>query len=137
MFIMGTGSVRGRHRYGQNRVRSQLALVGRSIELDERAIDLHLVDRPEPLQRGRDRFLDVANGFPHALAKVSGRLAVPQLARLVLPRRRAARYRRAAHFAARQRHVRLHRRVASAIENLSGGDVDDRGHASESEIESW
>ena len=42
----------------------------------------------------------------------------------------AAGHARAAEGAVLQRHVHLHGRVAPAVEDLAGGDVDDLGHGS-------
>jgi len=67
---------------------------------------------------GRGRHLQRAEGTPRAAAGDSGGAG-----------RGARGDRRAAHGAVLQHHVDLDRRVASAVQDLPGGDVDDLGHA--------
>ena len=56
-------------------------------------------------------------------------VAVAQLDRLVRAGRGARRHRRAAPHAALEHHVDLDRRIAAAVQDLAGDDVDDGGHA--------
>ena len=60
-------------------------------------------------------------------------VAVAQLDRLVRAGRGAGRHGGAAHGAVLEHHVDLDRRIAAAVEDLAGDDVDDGGHA----VSSW
>ena len=54
--------------------------------------------------------------------------AVAQFDRLMRASRRTGRHRRTAERAVFQRYVDLDGRIAAAVENFAGGDVDDGGH---------
>ena len=72
--------------------------------------------------------LTAATALPTPLPPQRALVAVAQLDRLVRAGRGARRHRRAAHAAVLQRDVDLDRRIAAAVEDLAGVDVDDRGH---------
>ena len=63
-----------------------------------------------------------------ALAQPARLVPVAFFDRLMGAGRRARRHRRAAEAAVLQRHLDLHRRVAPAVEDLAGVDVENRGH---------
>jgi hypothetical protein len=57
--------------------------------------------------------VDILDRLEHAFAQKPVRIFVPQLDRLMLARRRAARNNRSPHRAIPQKHFRFHRRIAS------------------------
>jgi hypothetical protein len=65
-----------------------------------------------------------------AISPLTLRTAVAQFDRFVGAGRGTRRHRGAAHAAVFQRHVHFDGRIASAVENLAGMDVDNRGHGS-------
>ena len=71
---------------------------------------------------------EIFHGLQNAFAAIAGFVAVALLVGLMGASRGAGRHGSAAHGAVLQHHVHLHRRVATAVENLAGGDVDDLGH---------
>ena len=113
-----------------------VALVGRAVELEQRAVDGGLVEHRATAQRGRDALVDVANGGQHALAAETGWLAVAQLERLVGAGRGARGNLGAAERAVVEAHVDFDGRVPARIEDLAGPDVDDEdtGNLSLSEV---
>src|SRR5581483_7782625 len=126
-FIIGVGSsgaaapasARHRERDAEDRVRPEAALVGGSVELDQRAVEARLVGRLAAGHGGGDLPVDVLDRAQHALA--AERLAaVAQLDRLMLAGRGARRHRRAAGGARLEARVDLHRRVPAAVEDLAG-----------------
>jgi hypothetical protein len=103
-------------------------LVGRAIEVDEHAVDRHLVLDVEAGERVEDLAIDPVDRFPHALAAIAALVPVAQLDRLMRAGRGARRHRGAPDRAALQRHIDLDGRVATAVEDLTGGNVDDGSH---------
>ena len=73
----------------------------------------------------------------HALAAVAGFVAVAQLHRLMRAGRGAGRHRGAPKGAAVQGHVALDGRVAAAVEDFAGGQIDDRGHDGSNWLRAW
>jgi hypothetical protein len=70
----------------------------------------------------------MADGLQRALAEKALLVAVAQFDRLMLAGGGSLRNRRAPHGAARQPNVRLDRRIAARVENLSTGYFYDFGH---------
>jgi hypothetical protein len=122
------GGVRGRERRAEDRVRAERVLVGGAVEIDQRAVDLALVERLEPDERLGDRSAHVRDRAEHALAPITLLFAVTELARLVLPRRGAARDRRPTDRPVVEHDVDLDRGVAAGIEDLARVDLGDRAH---------
>jgi len=116
------GRARRRHRDRKNRVRAELSLVGRSIEIDHRPIDRDLIHRRHPVERGSDALLHALDRLLDSLAEIALRVAISQLQRLVLSGRCSARYRGAAECPALQQNVRLDGGVAATVQNLSCAD---------------
>jgi hypothetical protein len=122
------GGAGHRERNRKDRVGAKLAFRGGSVEIDERAIDQHLVRRHHALERRGDRLLDVLHGLLHALAKVAAHVAVPQLDRFVLTRGRSARHRSTSRRSIRERDIGLDGRIPTAVEDLAGSDVQNGRH---------
>jgi hypothetical protein len=120
---------RGRHRHAEDGVGAEPLLVLGPVEVDQRAVDLTLVGRLEAEERGRNLLAHVLDGLEHTLAEVALLVAVAQLVRLVLPRRRARGNRRAAECPVRQLDVDLERGIAAGVEDLSSKNTDDFGHS--------
>ena len=72
--------------------------------------------------------LTACDRLADALAAPAALVAVAQLDRFVRAGRGARRDRRAAHAAVLQRDIHFDRRIAAAVEDLAGVDVDNRGH---------
>ena len=77
------GRVGARERDAQDRVRPQLALVGRAVEVDEQGIDERLVGRVLAEELRSDHLDDVLDRLADALAAVPVLVAVAQLDRLM------------------------------------------------------
>ena len=106
----------------------QPRLVRRAVEFDHRRVDFALLLGVDARQRVEDLAIDRFAGLADAFAAITCRVAVTLLDRLVRPRRCPRRNGGATERPVFQHDVDLDRRVAAAIENLAGVDVDDRGH---------
>ena len=109
-------------------VGAEPALVGGAVEVDEDAVDAHLVGGGEAGQRVADRPVHRLDRAAHALAAVAAGVAVAQLDRLVRAGRGARGHRGAAHGAVLEQDVDLHGRIAAAVEDLAPHDVNDDRH---------
>src|SRR3546814_4233879 len=67
----------------QQRVGAQAALVLGAVEIDQALVERNLVISVEALQRLRDRLVDILHGLQHALAQVTGLVAIAQFDRLL------------------------------------------------------
>ena len=105
-------------RHAEDRVRAELRLVRRAVELAQEPVDHALVARVEPPQVVRNRAVDVLDGLRHALAAVPRLVPVAKLDRLVLAGARPRRHRRPPRRAALERDLALERRVPAGVEDL-------------------
>ena len=112
----------------ENGVSPKAALVGRAVHFDHRLVDHRLAGCVDAGQRLRDFAVHGGDGVQNALALVARLVAVAQLHRLMRAGGGAGGDGRAAEGAVFERHVDFHRRVAPAVENFAGVDVDDRAH---------
>ena len=103
-------------------------LSARAVELEHAPVDLALVERVEPDERGPDDLRDVRDRPEHALAAEALRVLVPQLDGLVLAGRGPARDGGASEGTVDERHVDLDGRVAARIEDLARLNGLDEGH---------
>ena len=115
-------------RHPQQGVGAQTLLVLRAVQLDQGAVDGHLILGLQAGEHVEDLVIDRLDGLQHPLAAVTGRVAVAQLDRLVRARRGAGGNGSAAEGPAFQRDVDLHRGIAAGIQDLAGTNVDDGGH---------
>ena len=120
--------VGGGQRDAEDRVRAEPRLVGRAVEVDQRAVEPVLVGGVAAGDRLGDLAVDVADGLGDALAQVA-LAAVAQLRGLELAGGRAGRHRGAARGSRSQDEVDLDRRVATAVEDLAGVDLLDLAHS--------
>jgi hypothetical protein len=122
------GGLGGRQADPEDRIGAEPRLVVAAVERDHLRVDRGLVLGVHP-DHG---FGQLAVGRAHRLADAFTAplrlIAVAQFDRFVRAGRRAGRDRRAAHAAVFQSHVDLDCRIAAAVEDLTGVDVDDRGH---------
>ena len=79
-------------------------------------------------EKGADLAVDGLNRLAHALAAPAALVSVPQLDGFVNARRCPRRNRRPAHAPVLERDVHLHGRIAPAVEDLAGMDIDDCSH---------
>ena len=79
------GAGRG-HRNSQNCIRTELALIRRSIERDHRLVNEPLIGRVHAFELRRNHRLHIGYGLQHAFAEVVALIAVAQLNGLMLAR---------------------------------------------------
>ncbi len=121
-----------RERDGEDGVRAELRLVLRAVEREHHAVDGVDVGGVLATECGRDDLVDILHGAAHALAAVFRLVAVAQLVGLELARRGAGGHRRPADSPRGQRHLRLDRRIAARVDDLSANYIDDAQIASHS-----
>ena len=107
---------------------AEAALVVAAVELDHQRVDLGLVLGFVADDGVGDLAIDRGDRLPDPLAAPALGIAVALLDRFMDPGRGARGHRRAALAAVLERDVDLDRRIAAAVEDLAGVDVDDRGH---------
>ncbi len=110
----------------ENGVGPELALVGRSVGLDQGAVKRHLVAGIPANGHLGQGTVDVGHGLGHAFAAVALLVAVPQLDRFVNSRAGSRGNRGPAKSAVGQNHIDLDGRVASAVKNLAPTHLGDR-----------
>ena len=121
--------VGNRQRDAQHRVGAQDLFVFRTVEFDHAVVDGRLIQSIEADDFVRDLFVDVVDRLQHPLALEELLfLGVSQFPSFVHAGAGAAGDRRAAKRAVGQGHVDLNGRIAAAVENLSGVNVNNRTH---------
>ncbi len=128
--VAGRDRVRRREGDAKDRVGTELALVRRSVEGDQRGVEAGLIGRVRTEELGRDDLADVRHGLQNALAAVDGLVAVAQLHCLVGAGRGAGRDGRPPDRSVDQDDVDLYGRIAARIEDLAGFDQIDCRHES-------
>ena len=117
--VGGRGRLGGRQANSQNRVGAELPLVGRSVGLDQRPVQPHLVGRIATHRRLGKHAVHVGHRLGHAFSEVSRLVPVAKLDCLVnsgaCPRRNG----RPAQCAVSQHHIHLDGRIAAAVEDLA------------------
>ena len=103
-------------------------LFGGAVEGDHRLVDLDLILGVQAGDGVENVAVDGLDRLQDALAAVAALVAVAQFHRLVRPGRGARGHRRAAHGAVLEDDIDLDRRIAAAVEDFAGDDVDDGGH---------
>src|SRR5690606_176682 len=103
-------------------------LVRRAIDLDHQPVDLDLFGRVGADDVLGDLAVDRRHRVEHALAEETRLVTIAPFDGLVCAGRGAGRHRRTSHRAVFQRDVDLDGRVAAAVEDLAGVDVDDGAH---------
>ncbi|MNM85499.1 hypothetical protein D3C81_976200 [compost metagenome] len=118
----------GGHGNTQQCVGAQAALVLGAIQIDQATVQAGLVGGLEALQCVGDGAVDVVDGLAHALAEVTGLVAVTQLHRLLGAGRCAGGNRGATERTVLQGDFGFQRGVATAVEDFTGMDAADRTH---------
>ncbi len=124
----GGGGLGRRERDAKQRVRAQLALVRRAVQLDQGAVDPGLVEGVHAEQPRRDGLEHVPHRLLDPLAPVAPGVAIPELDRLVLAGRSPRGDGRASERSARQAAVHLERGIAARVEDLARVERGDRHH---------
>src|SRR5205085_5944623 len=124
--VAGGRGVRARERHPEDRVRTEVALVRRPVELAQQGIDRGLVRGVLADERRRDRIEDVADGGEHALAAEPRPVAVPKLDGFVRAGRRSGWDGGTADGAITGHDVDLDGGIAPRIEDLARVDERDR-----------
>ena len=117
-----------RQRHAEDRVRAEVLLVRRAVELDHPLVDRDLVQRVHADQLVGDLFVDVGDGLLHALAQVVRLVAVAQLPGFVHAGAGAAGHGGRADRVVVERDIDFDGRIAAAIENLPGVNINDHAH---------
>ncbi|ABC63239.1 probable phosphopyruvate hydratase [Erythrobacter litoralis HTCC2594] len=112
----------------EDSIRAKLRLVRRTVEIEHHCIDIALIFGVEAQQRVGDRRVDRIDRPCDALAEITPLIAIAQLDRFMRAGRSARRHRGAPEAAVFEKHVHFDGRIAPAIEDLAGMQVDDGGH---------
>ena len=112
----------------QNGVGAEPAFVGGAVQFDHGRINRALFFGFHAGQRVVNLAIHGRDGLEDALAQVTALVAIAQLHCFMGARRRARRHGRAAGAAIFQHHVHFHGRIAAAVEDFAGVNVDNRGH---------
>src|SRR5690606_5938439 len=122
------GGLRDRERDAQDRVRAELALVGRAVEVDEDLVDVALLGHVEADELGGDVVLHGLDRAFDTLAEGPRGVAVATLDGLEGTGRRARGDCCASERAVVERDLDLDGRVAARVEDLAGAYGLDAGH---------
>ena len=120
----------GGQRHAQKRVGAQALLILGAVQANQKLVDQALLARINTGDGFKDLGLDRRDGLQHALALVAV-AAIALFNSFVRAGRGAGRHRGAAHGAVFQEDVHFHSRVAPAVENFTGGDIDNGGHGAD------
>ena len=115
-------------RDAKNGVGPEPRFVRRAVEGDHRLVDLELILGVEPGHRIEDVAIDGLDRSQDALAAEPALVAVAQLHGFARSGRGARRNGGPAHGAVLENHIDLDRRIAAAVEDFTGDDVDDCSH---------
>ncbi len=115
-------------RDAQNGIGAQTGLVGCAVQLDQRAVDGHLLGRVRTHQRLGDLAVDGGHRVEHALAQIARLVAVAQFDRLMLAGGGARGHGGAPHRPVFEDHIHLDGRIAAAVKDFAAGDIENRGH---------
>ena len=121
-------SFRNCERYAEDRVCAQTTFVRGAVEFDHRFVDLNLFQNVVADECLSDFAVDCSNRFENAFAHVTGFVAVTLFYGFMCAGRCARRNRSAAHGAIFEDDVDFDSRVAAAIKDFAGVDVDDCAH---------
>ena len=119
------GGLRAGQRNGENRVRAELLLAGRTVRFQHGMIDRICIAGVQIHDSLCQRRVDIFHGFQYALAIVALLVAVAKLQRLILARGRAAGARRAARAAVAKRDLRFDGGISTRVHDLAADDVND------------
>ena len=111
-----------------DRVGAKPALVGCAVQFAHHRVDGALFGRILADQVLGQLAIDGGHGLQHALAHVTGLVAVAFLDRFMGAGRSTRRHRRTTHRAVFQRDVDLDGRIAAAVQDLACENIDDGGH---------
>ena len=115
-------------RHAQNGIGPKARLVGRAVERNHRLVDQHLILRLIADNGIGNLVIDSGDGFQHALAAKALLVAIAQFHRLMRAGGGPGRHSSAALRAIFQRHIHFDRRVAPAVHDFTGNDIDDFSH---------
>jgi hypothetical protein len=121
------GGLGDRQRDAEDRVGAEARLVVAAVDLDQQPVETDLVLRLHAADRVVDRRVDGIDRLADALAEVA-LAAVALLDRLVGAGRGAGGHGGPPHRAVLEQDVDLDGRIAAAVEDLTGEDIDDGGH---------
>jgi hypothetical protein len=129
LFERGGRRLRHRHRDAEDRVRPELLLVRRAVEVDHHVVDAHLVGRVEADHLVGEYVVDVLDRLQYSLPAVALLVPVAQFDRLVFAGGRAARDGRAAFRAPFELDVDFDGGVSPGIEDFARVYVNNSGHS--------
>ena len=117
--------LRAGQRHAEDGVGAETGLVGGAVKLDEHLVDAGLIEDVHAQESFRDFTVDIVNCLLHALAAVTGLVAVAQLAGLVDTGGSAGGDSRSADGAVVEGDFHFDGGVAAGVEDLSGHNVND------------
>ena len=118
-----------RHRGAEDRVRAELALVGRAVEIDHPEVDAPLIQCLVPDEQVAQPAVDVRNRLLDSLAEIA-LAAVPQLHGLVFAGGSTRRNNGPTGRTRLEADLDFHRGIATGIEHLAPDHVFDVAHGS-------
>ena len=116
-----------RKRDAENGVGAEARFVRRAVQLAHHAVDAQLFLRIEAAQNIEDFGVHGCDGVFDTLAAIAF-TAITQFHRFARAGGSTGRHGGAAEAAVFQQHIHLHRGVATAVQNLASGDIDDGSH---------
>ena len=122
------GGFRDGQRHAEDGVGTETGFVLRTVEVDHQHVDHALVGSVEAGKFVADLAVDGVDCLQDALAAIAGLVAVALLVGLVGPRGGARRHSCAAGRAIFKRNIHFNGRVAPAVEDFAGVNVDDFAH---------
>ena len=115
-------------RDAEDRVRAEILLVRRAVQLQHPLVDRDLVHRIQAHELVGNLVVDIGDGGLHALAKKVRFVAVAELPRLVGAGAGTAGHGGGADRVVVQRDIDLDGGIAATIQNLPGVDINDHAH---------
>jgi hypothetical protein len=122
------GSLGDRERYAQHRVRAEARLVLGAVQRNQRFIDLGLIGSVHAADRIEDFAVRRIDRLAHALAEITRLVPIAELDRFMGSGRCPGRYGGPAARAVFEGDVDFDRRIAAAVEDFAGVNVDNGGH---------
>ena len=122
--------LRRSQRHRKQGVRTEIALVGTTVQLDHLLIERTLIRKRFSEQRSTQYAVHIRNGLSHTLAEIARMVAVPELDGFAGSRRCAGGHSGAGKAAICERYLGLNGGIAAGVQDFPGVDVDNLDHFS-------
>ena len=116
------------HRNAQDTVSANLGLIGCSVDLHHKVVDLQLLSRVHANELGCNQSVDCFNTLQDTLAHVDTLVSITKLNGLEFTGGRTRRHGATTHHTIVQSNVNFDGRVTSRVEDLTGMNFADDGH---------